>query len=310
VRRPSSYAQGRGRVGFGKARRADLLGPLLGWSEVTQRLEADSLSAEELTKAQVALVKLRKALVQAEEFLPRYDQRQVDEVRPQPPLLLAVASLTGTCPPFTRLTQQQLKALEALLEQKKASSAPKSRFAFKKAASSSSARSAPPPPPATPVASRPPPTAALDATANVELASLSHAFITLPSDLPSSGFSVSLASLSHCIINLLPAPRLSPEAPRSPPITALHIQDLSSCLLIVPDVEGSVLINGFDNCALDVGCWQLRMHRARQTDVFVSMTGERGTPVIEDCKDVRFGPRMLADALVSQARSRYRGGWC
>lgn len=188
-----------------------------------------------------------------------------------------------------------------MLEQKKSSAKPRSRFAFKKAAPSK-ARPAPALAPA-PAPSAPclPSSAAagVNATVNIELSSLSNAYVTLPNKLPSSGFSVSLSSISHCIINLLPAPRSLPAAPRPPPITALHIQDVTSCLLLAPNIEGSVLINGFDGCTLDVGCWQLRMHRARQTDVFVRMTGEQGTPVIEDCEGVRFGPRLLGGSLVS-----------
>ncbi|KAF6748045.1 tubulin binding cofactor C-domain-containing protein [Ephemerocybe angulata] len=239
------------------------------------------------------LAKLSKALSDASASLPTYDQK---------------------------LYTTQIKNLEKDIDAFRTAAKPKTRFAFKRKAPTVAAATAPPPiesasplPLAPPITSShdtgPGPAEATTGTAplpppdsamlpkGLELSEHSHRYLSWP-DLPSavspgSAPDLAISKLSRCIVNLLP----TTEYPSR--FSALHIRNLSDCVLLLPFNEGSALIHDIKNCVLVLGCHQFRMHTSTNVDVYLRIASN---PIIETCHGIRFAtyPSRLAPQLLQE----------
>ncbi|KII91822.1 hypothetical protein PLICRDRAFT_38679 [Plicaturopsis crispa FD-325 SS-3] len=210
-------------------------------------------------------VKLTKSLVDATGSLPSYDQRQ---------------------------REVQLKELEQTLDELRAASAPKSKFAFKRKASK-------PPSAATPSAPKlessvdgapkpplPEPAAGTLST-NLTLSSHSNKYLDRgflpPSSHLSSQSDLTISELVGCVVDLLPSTDAGDTAQLD--ISALHIQKLADTVLLLPTIKGSVLLHDLTRCVIVVGCHQFRMHASTAVDVYLHIPSN---PVIEHCSRIRF----------------------
>ncbi|KAI7850253.1 tubulin binding cofactor C-domain-containing protein [Circinella umbellata] len=90
---------------------------------------------------------------------------------------------------------------------------------------------------------------------------------------------VSLSNLTRCTIIL-----------KSGQISALHIKNLSQCVVVCSTIRGSVLMYGFTRSVIAVGCHQFRMHDARTVHVLLNVSSR---PIIEDSNDIYVGPYSL-----------------
>lgn len=90
---------------------------------------------------------------------------------------------------------------------------------------------------------------------------------------------LTLSDLATCIVNLLPKDGHSMD------ISAIHVQRLTDCVLLLPRISGSILLHNLSNCVLVAGCHQFRMHSSTNADVYLSAVSN---PIIEHCSNIRF----------------------
>ncbi|KAJ2925339.1 hypothetical protein H1R20_g11792, partial [Candolleomyces eurysporus] len=241
-------------------------------------------TAADIQELSIRVAKLSKSLSDATASLPTYDQK---------------------------LYATQIKNLEKEIEKLRASAAPKSRFTFKRtAAAPTAAVAAPPPiqaispPLSTPVEPadgsqaslaglpEPPPL-----SKGLELANHSSRYLSyddLPLKVtPDVSPDLAISNLTRCIVNMLPPQDSNLN------FSALHIRDLSDCVLLLPFTEGSALIHDVRNCVLVLGCHQFRMHTSTKVDVYLRI---ESNPIIETCHEIRFGmyPSRLAPHLLQE----------
>ncbi|TFK31502.1 tubulin binding cofactor C-domain-containing protein [Crucibulum laeve] len=232
--------------------------------------KSSSPSQELLRSLTIDLAKLTRGLADATGSLPGYDQKQYEI---------------------------QVKALEKDLENLRASSAPKSKFSFKKKQAAVSIPA--------PVAVEPRVTLEQSIVApskNLEISSHAYTYLTTDSvSGPPEQSELTISDLDHCIVDLLPRASVSDsgsgDIPHnlSPRVSALHIQNLIDTVLILPEINGSVLLHDLIRCVVVVGCHQFRMHTSQKVDVFLSISSN---PIIEHCKDIRFSqyPQQLSSS--------------
>ncbi|KZT22311.1 TBCC-domain-containing protein, partial [Neolentinus lepideus HHB14362 ss-1] len=198
------------------------------------------------------LVKVRKELTDATGYLPSYDQRQYES---------------------------QLNSIEGNLEELRAASAPKAKFSFRRKATKAST------PTTTPNAIAPtpsftstevPPTAV---TAGLSIASRSYTYLTAAELGNVQATDLTISDLDHCILNLV--------TPVGRSFSAIHVRNITHCVLLLGQVNGSVLLHDLRRCVLVLSCHQFRMHTSKDTDVYLSIPSN---PVIEHCSGIRFSP--------------------
>ncbi|KAI9202252.1 tubulin binding cofactor C-domain-containing protein [Polychytrium aggregatum] len=205
-----------------------------------------------------SVAELDKTTTSAAIFLPLYDQRQYS---------------------------QQLKDLSAQLKEKRDALAPRAKFSFKgrNAARTASSKTA-----ARPEAS----TTSTDAAAGpakagppvvppnaVSFYGLQGQYIASPpSDASEAGAvrDVYLISLADCVVNL---------ADWQMSVGAVHIRDLTRCVVLVSPVSGSILLDSCIDCVLILACRQYRMHQSHNTRIHLYVGSK---PIIEDCDGLEF----------------------
>ncbi|KAI0672294.1 tubulin binding cofactor C-domain-containing protein [Trametes maxima] len=227
-----------------------------------ESLRNGSSTSEAVEMLAVDLAKLRKDLTDAIAFLPGYDQRQCES---------------------------KLKDVESQLESLRASTAPKSKFAFKR-------KVAKPSPSSTTKTSVPKKSESsvpiqdlvqsITPTSGLSLSGRSHAYLTLCSlSSPWSAASdLTISDIDHCIVNLTPSPA-NPDAPADVTFTALHVRNVINSVLVLPIVSGSALLHDMKNCVIVLGSRQFRMHTSSNVDVYISIASN---PIIEHCFGIRF----------------------
>jgi len=208
---------------------------------------------------------------------------------------------------------QQLKALEIAIESFRAS-IPKAKFVFKRrpqaqpqnqtvvplTTASQSPGNAKPTIPAT--------------SCSLVISSQSNNYITRSS--VGEWTDLVISELDNCIVDLLaPSRGVSNELKAS----ALHVRNLTRCVLLLPPVAGSALLHDLTDCTVVLGCHQVcedrvyiftfyvpglqfRMHSSKNVDVFLSISSD---PIIEHCERIRFAryPSLLYPAVIEQVRS-------
>ena len=110
----------------------------------------------------------------------------------------------------------------------------------------------------------------------------------LPSDNP---VDISLSNLMRCTIILT-----------SGQISALHIKNLSQCVVVCNTIRGSALMYGFTRSVIAVGCHQFRMHDARTVHVLLNVSSR---PIVEDSNDIYVGPYSSLSNIPRNVSSNY-----
>lgn len=138
---------------------------------------------------------------------------------------------------------------------------PKTKFAFKRrppAPAAATSASESPVPTAVPAASSPPPHT--PASTNLILSSHTLRYLSRNS-LPSAPHAsdLTISDLNKCIVNLFPDTSGGESAPGSShtELSALHVRNLTDTILLLPDVQGSVLLHDLHRCIVVVGCHQV-----------------------------------------------------
>ncbi|KAI9498484.1 tubulin binding cofactor C-domain-containing protein [Zychaea mexicana] len=212
---------------------------------------------------------LEKRLTQATEYIPSYDERQY---------------------------ARQIKELSRALEAARANLTPKPKFTFKsrKQQTHKMPQSAP--------ASYA--TTALAAIVNnndtiqsrdyyeddnvVSYSDMSDQLIE-PTSL--ENVDVLLSNLTRCTIILTVGQ-----------VSALHIKNLSQCVVVCKAIRGSVLMYGFTRSVIAVGCHQFRMHDARSVHVLLNVSSR---PIIEDSSDISVGSYSHESLNIPDVRPEY-----
>ncbi|KAF5350545.1 hypothetical protein D9756_008724 [Leucocoprinus leucothites] len=226
--------------------------------ELEKRLE--SLKASPTPDAIQALsadiAKLAKTLSDATGSLPSYDQKLYE-------------------------TACQLHALETNLNRLRAATTTKPKFAFKRKTAAESPPSTITPSESTKgalISTSPQPS-----SSNSFISSHTHTYLTITSLVGSPPASdLTISDLDHCILNLL-----STKDDLQLDISAIHLRKISNSVLLLPIINGSILIHDLSRCVIVLGCHQFRMHSSTKVDVFLSISSN---PIIEDGHDVRFAP--------------------
>ncbi|KAF8480057.1 tubulin binding cofactor C-domain-containing protein [Russula ochroleuca] len=230
-------------------------------TSLADRLEASKNTTSHNDWQQLALDirKLRKGLTDATSFLTAYDQRQC---------------------------QAQMDVLEQTLEEIRSASLPKTKFTFKRKTNKPPVSAAPTQLPSSDELGK---RDDLPGTSDFhKLSSHSHCRLSIRSistfgtGPPLSDLTIS--DLDHCIVDLrATAETVSRQSQLS--LTALHIHDLKETVLILPNVEGSVLLHNLYRCTVIVACHQFRMHSSMHVRVYLSAMSN---PVIESCSAIAF----------------------
>ncbi|KAI6038619.1 tubulin binding cofactor C-domain-containing protein [Pisolithus marmoratus] len=227
-------------------------------AEIASRLDdlkSKSTTPEAVQAVAVDVSGLAKSLTEATGSLPSYDQRQCET---------------------------QLKSLEKAVEALRGASSAVPKFTFKRKAAK--AKVDDPALHAVPI-----PQNVSPATGSVNaLSSLSCRYLTA-ADFVHRNMSgeLTLSDLATCIVNLLP------EDSHNTDVSAIHVQRLTDCVVLLPRIGGSILLHNLSNCVLVAGCHQFRMHSSTNVDVYLSAVSN---PIIEHCSDIRFAE--YPDALL------------
>lgn len=138
------------------------------------------------------------------------------------------------------------------MEELRAASIPKAKFAFKRTAVTGSDTPQRPPVVAGHAADRESPK---ESSNNASLSNHSCRYISSV-DLPTSNnpSDLTISNINHCIINLASSRGQSNDVIQ---LSAVHVEKLTDSVLILPTVNGSILLHDLRRCILVVGCHQV-----------------------------------------------------
>jgi hypothetical protein len=173
---------------------------------------------------------------------------------------------------MNRSSVQQVSALETTLAELRTASVPKAKFAFKRKAPVVSS------PPTAAASSVPQMTSQTSAsnlhqasiTSNLVLSSRSYEYVTSQSLAFSSlQQHLTISDLDHCVVNLIPSTIVTTGGADGPKahglttsldISAIHVRNLTDTVLLLPPINGSVLLHDLARCTLVLGCHQVRTY--------------------------------------------------
>ncbi|KZV87786.1 TBCC-domain-containing protein [Exidia glandulosa HHB12029] len=164
----------------------------------------------------------------------------------------------------------QLTALETEIQAKQ----PKARFGFKRKEGASTPTPTRPAPPSAPTPATPTPDAANDNVLKVHDLHDTYVDASTFSIPASRTVELTLSNISSCIVDL-----------RGIAIASVHGKDLRRIVLLLPQIQGSILLDNCAQCLVVVACHQFRMHTTTDTDVYLHIPS---MPVVEHCQRVRF----------------------
>ncbi|KAI0795744.1 tubulin binding cofactor C-domain-containing protein [Abortiporus biennis] len=201
-----------------------------------------------------------------------------------------------------RLYEEALKSLEQSLDEIRTSFAPKPKFSFKRSKPATTPSSVISPSPApSGTSSGPHPVSPPEGSTNrLLLFNQSKKYLDWTSLPSNSSSDLTVSNLDHCIVNLVGG---TEEPTQS--ITALHVQNLQDCVLILPpSIDGSALLHDLKRCTIILGCHQFRMHSSTSVNVYLSISSN---PIIEHCSAVAFAayPPELSKSAIPVADSKH-----
>lgn len=92
-------------------------------------------------------------------------------------------------------------------------------------------------------------------TNHASLSDYSYSYITIADLVTSNNPSdLTISNIDHCIINLASSQGHGDDVIQ---LSAVHVEQLSDSVLILPMVNGSILLHGLTRCVLAVGCHQV-----------------------------------------------------
>jgi len=145
-----------------------------------------------------------------------------------------------------------------MVEELRVARKPKSKFAFKRTAVAGPDTSQRPSIVAGQATDKELPQGLLLSSNKTNHASLSHysySYISIADLITSNNPSdLTISNIDHCIINLATSQGLGDDVIQ---LSAIHVEKLSDSVLILPMVNGSILLHGLTRCALAVGCHQV-----------------------------------------------------
>ncbi|KAL0077767.1 tubulin binding cofactor C-domain-containing protein [Phycomyces blakesleeanus] len=200
--------------------------------------------------------RLEKELTKATEYIPPYDERQYS---------------------------MQIRSLVQDLETERTNLTPKPKFSFKSRKTKAKTPTTTPTTTDTPttdtVAVKHEPGWVEDETM-LRFSDISNQWLTLEDSRPpgKQSVDVSLSNLHRCVVSLLD------DTIR---VSALHVKNVTECVILCGSIEGSVLLYGFSRSVMAIDCHQFRMHDAVNVDILLCVSSR---PIIEDCDQVRVGP--------------------
>lgn len=212
-------------------------------------------TVETLQQLSQEIVQLRKSLVDGTDLLPAYDQRQCEAVGRN-------ASCSTSPSLISAMFNQQMTALEAQLESIRSSATAKPKFSFQRKTNTSSASASGPSKQGITALQVP---STQPASTFYTLQKHAHQYLTstaLPP--PTAGqpqSDLTISDLDHCIVNLCSWTSQSQsvsERSWSHELTALHIRNLRSTIVILPNISGSILLHGLERCVILASCHQVK----------------------------------------------------
>lgn len=142
-----------------------------------------------------------------------------------------------------------------MVEELRVASIPKAKFAFKRTAVVGSDAPQRPSVIAEHPPDQEPPKESSNKTNNALLSHHSYRYISAV-DLSTSNdpSDLTISNIDHCIINLASSRGQSNDAIQ---LSAVHVEKLTDSVLILPPVNGSILLHDLRRCILVVGCHQV-----------------------------------------------------
>jgi hypothetical protein len=155
---------------------------------------------------------------------------------------------------------KDVKDLERKHETLRSSSASKSRFAFKrKSGAASTGGTAQSSPAAARQGSIQVTGSAASTSASLSIASRSGVLVT-SDDVPDAGTAVSseltIRDLDGCLVDLRAASR-SEAVDKRPSLSAVHVRNVKNTVLLLPDLQSSILLHDVENCLIAINCQQV-----------------------------------------------------
>lgn len=142
-----------------------------------------------------------------------------------------------------------------MVEELRVVSRPKAKFGFKRTAVAGSDTSERPSVIVEKAADEELPNESRNRTNNTALSHQSYRYISVV-DLSTSNnpSDLTISNISHCIINLASSRGQSNDVIQ---LSAVHVEKLTDSVLILPMVDGSILLHDLSRCILVVGCHQV-----------------------------------------------------
>lgn len=104
--------------------------------------------------------------------------------------------------------------------------------------------------------------------------------IMLPASGSTATVPASITALRHCVVDM------SIPTANGKPYASLTAKNIKESLLICGQINGPAHITSVEDSIIVVTSRQFRMHNCSNVDVYLSSSSN---PVIEDCRNVRFG---------------------
>ncbi|GAA5901955.1 GTPase-activating protein CIN2 [Sporobolomyces salmoneus] len=192
--------------------------------------------------------------------------------------------------------ERELKNVLNKMNEKKTKSVPKSKFSFKRSTPAPSASATPDPSsgPSTSLAvnsSQIDPISPSLPSTPFKLSSRSNEYLcfdSLPSTNGVQSETLLLQDLSSCFVDLLPPstgafPATGQDSKSTFP--TMYLSGLKDCTVLLPKIEGSIMVHNCQGCELVLGGHQFRMHNAKDCRMYLDT---QSTPIIEGCEKLVF----------------------
>ncbi|GAA5955443.1 hypothetical protein JCM3765_006780 [Sporobolomyces pararoseus] len=190
--------------------------------------------------------------------------------------------------------ERELKKVLTKANEKKSKSTSKAKFSFKRptrAASDDCADTHGPPKAPIASGSRFDPTPISIPSTSLTLSSRTNEYLSFDS-LPSTDCShqeaLLLQDLSNCFVELIPPSNQSfssADDASKASFPAVYLSGLKACTVLLPTIQGSVMVHECEECELVLGGHQFRMHDSKRCRIYLDTSS---TPIIERCRDLVF----------------------
>ncbi|QDS77869.1 hypothetical protein FKW77_000251 [Venturia effusa] len=133
--------------------------------------------------------------------------------------------------------------------------------------------------------------------ASLNIFSQKDIHISIPPSAENAITTSTIHDINNCVIDisfLYSSPGLS--------FATMSITNISGSLILAGKVKGAIHITGMKNSVVVASTGQLRMHQCENVSVYLHCFSD---PIIEHCKDVKFGP--LPEVFLDHAKHETKG---